>query len=135
MNQKDLLDNINSLSLKNMGAHLGIEFTAALEGELKASMPVDERTKQPYGVLHGGASAVLAETIGSVGSHMMVSEEGKRAFGIEINTQHLRPVLEGSVHGTAKIIHKGRTMHTWHIDIHDDKGKLISISKLIVAIR
>lgn len=135
MDQKEVLIQINSLSLKNMGQHLGIEFTHAEDGLLKANMPVNERTKQPYGVLHGGASAALAETVGSVGSHMIVQEEGKRAFGIEINTQHLRPVTEGKVHATAKIIQRAKTMHTWHIDIHDDRSKLISISKLIVAIR
>ena len=135
MDQKKILEQINSMSLKNMGQYLGIEFIHVEDGLLKATMPVDERTKQPYGVLHGGASAVLAETVGSVGSHLIVNEEGKRAFGIEINTQHLRPVTEGKVYATAKIIQHAKTMHTWQIDIHDDNSKLVSISKLIVAIK
>lgn len=135
MNKEEVLQKLNDLSKNTLGEHIGMTFTHVENGLLKGSVPVDQRTVQPYGILHGGVSAVLAETLGSIGSHMIAESEDKRAFGIEINSQHLRPVKEGSIHGTAKIIHKGKTIHTWHIDIHNDQGKLISISKLIVAIR
>ncbi len=133
--QEEILKKINDLSKNTLGEHIGMTFTHIEDGLLKGSVPVDNRTVQPYGVLHGGISAVLAETLGSVGSHLIAERENKRAFGIEINSQHLRPVKEGAVHGIAKIVHQGRTMHTWKIDIYNDSGKLISISKLIVAIR
>ncbi|MEM7162318.1 MAG: hotdog fold thioesterase [Bacteroidota bacterium] len=132
---KEALEKINSMSKNTLGEHIGLEFTHIENGLVKGKVPVDHRTVQPYGVLHGGISAVLAETLGSVGSHMLVLDKDQKAFGIEITSQHLRPVREGFIYGEARIIHQGKTMHTWQIDICNDQDKLISISKLIVAIR
>ena len=135
MEQDQLISDLMEFSKGSVIEHLGIRFTHAEAGLVKASMPVDHRTIQPYGVLHGGVSAVLAETLGSIGSHRLVEKEGKKAYGIEITTQHLRPVMSGEIHGSAKIIQQAKSIHTWSIDIHSDEGKLISISKLIVAIK
>ena len=97
-------------------------------------MPVDERTKQPYGLLHGGASCALAETIGSVGSHLVVDPDKLMCVGLEINANHLRSVKSGWVTATAKALHLGGSTHVWDIKIHDDNQKLICVSRLTVAI-
>jgi len=97
-------------------------------------MPVDGRTHQPYGLLHGGASVVLAETLGSVGSHMLVAESGRGAVGIEVNANHLRGVRSGQVHGEAKLVHKGGRLHVWSIELRDDEGGLVCTSRLTVMI-
>lgn len=115
--------------------HLGIEFTEAGEGYLLARMPVDGRTHQPFGILHGGASVVLAESLGSVASWMLLDDPAKqRAVGLEINANHLRSVREGWVYGRCTPIHTGRTTHVWDVRITDEQGKLVCISRLTVAI-
>ena len=113
---------------------LGLEITSVEDGLVKGKMPVDSRTHQPYGLLHGGASVVLAETLGSVGSHFLVEKSGKGAVGIEVNANHLRSVRSGFVYGTAKIVHKGGKLHVWSIDIKDDKDRLVCTSRLTVMI-
>jgi 1,4-dihydroxy-2-naphthoyl-CoA hydrolase len=125
---------IESFGYDNLGAHLGMEFSELGPDFLKARMPVDHRTRQPYGILHGGASVALAETLGSVASALVVDHTKFMCVGLEINANHLRSVKEGFVTGTSTPIHIGRTTHVWDIKLHDDRGKLICISRLTVAI-
>ena len=125
---------IESFGYDNLGAHLGMEFSELGPDFLKARMPVDHRTRQPYGILHGGASVALAETLGSVASALVVDHTKFMCVGLEINANHLRSVKEGFVTGTSTPIHIGRTTHVWDIKLHDDLGKLICISRLTVAI-
>lgn len=125
---------IESFGDNNLGSHLGMEFCELGPDFLKARMPVDHRTRQPYGILHGGASVALAETLGSVASALVVDHTKFMCVGLEINANHLRSVKEGFVTGTSTPIHIGRTTHVWDIKLHDDRGKLICISRLTVAI-
>lgn len=128
------LAHLDGLGANTMGEHLGIEWTEVGPDYIKARMPVDHRTKQPYGLLHGGASVALAETLGSVGAAMTVDPARYIAVGMEINANHVRSAREGYVTGTARPIHKGGTTQVWEIRIEDGKGKLICISRLTVAI-
>jgi 1,4-dihydroxy-2-naphthoyl-CoA hydrolase len=128
------LDDIKVGLYKGMVGHLGIEFEELGEDYLKASMPVDERTKQPYGILHGGASCVLAETLGSVASRLCLDPEKEYPVGIEINANHLRQVSSGRVTGIATPIRIGKSMHVWEIHITDDSGKLSAVSRLTVKV-
>ena len=113
---------------------LGIEFTAIGADFVEARMPVDERTMQPMGLLHGGASAALAETLGGAGAYLAVPA-GTICLGLEINANHLRPVPRGWVIGRATPIHIGRSTQVWNIAIRDEQGNLICISRLTVAVR
>jgi len=131
----------NKLSLAAMNAgfeqtlvrHLGIEVTEIGDDYVKAKMPVDQRTHQPFGLLHGGASVALAETMGSMAGQMCV-EPGHTILGVEINANHVRGVRDGYVHAIAKPLHLGRTTQVWDIRIHDDNDKLVCISRLTVAV-
>jgi 1,4-dihydroxy-2-naphthoyl-CoA hydrolase len=125
---------LQPLSDNTMGQHLGIEFTEVGEDFLKGRMPVDHRTRQPYGLLHGGASVALAETLGSVASAFVVDRRQYNAVGLEINANHLRGVREGFVTGIARPLHLGKTTHVWDIRIYDEKEKLVCVSRLTVAI-
>ena len=127
-------DMINPLSKNTMGEHLGIEVTRVGEDYLEGRMPVDHRTRQPYGLLHGGASVTLAETLGSVASAFVVDRSKYDCVGLEINANHLRSVREGSVTAIARPVHLGKTTHVWDIRIHDEREKLVCISRLTVAI-
>lgn len=118
----------------NMAEYIGLEFTELGPDFIKARIPVDHRTNQPYGILHGGASCVLAETLGSIGSAMVIDTEKFICVGLEINANHIRSATEGFVTGTATPIHIGRSTHVWDIRILDDQQKLICISRLTVAI-
>ena len=111
-----------------------MEFTEIGANFLKARMPVDNRTRQPYGLLHGGASVALAETLGSVASAFVIDRDRYYCVGLEINANHLRPVKEGYVYGTATPLHLGKTTHVWDIRIHDEREKLVCVSRLTVAI-
>jgi 1,4-dihydroxy-2-naphthoyl-CoA hydrolase len=133
-NKSVQLSDILSFGDDNMGAHLGMEFAELGPDFLKGRMPVDHRTKQPYGILHGGASVALAETLGSVASALVVDHAKFMCVGLEINANHLRSVKEGFVTGTCTPIHLGRTTHVWDIRLHDDRGRLTCISRLTVAI-
>lgn len=113
--------------------HLGIEFVEAGPNFLTARMPVDRRTLQPYGIMHGGASCALAETVGSIAANYCV-EIGWYCVGMEINTSHIKVVREGHVYGTAKPIHLGKSSQVWEILIKDDHGNLISINRLRMAV-
>ncbi|GAB4016949.1 hotdog fold thioesterase [Spirosoma migulaei] len=129
------LNALDFIHTDSLGKHLGIEFTEAGEGYLMARMPVDKRTQQPFGILHGGASVVLAETLGSVASWMLLDDPNtQRAVGLEINANHLRAVREGWVYGRCTPIHTGRTTHVWDIRITDEQGKLVCVSRLTVAV-
>ncbi|MFD2569561.1 hotdog fold thioesterase [Spirosoma soli] len=126
------LDFVHSASIVN---HLGIEFTEAGEGYLVGRMPVDQRTHQPFGILHGGASVVLAESLGSVASFMVLDDPTKqRAVGLEINANHIRSVRSGWVYGRCTPIHLGRTTHVWDIRITDEQDKLVCVSRITIAI-
>lgn len=128
------LDTLNGFSKNTMATHLDMKFVEIGADYLKMSMPVDHRTHQPYGLLHGGASAALAETVGSVASSLCVDTSKQSCLGIEINCNHLRGVKSGLVIATATNIHKGRSTHVWDIRIHDERDKLICISRLTVAV-
>ena len=117
-----------------IGEVLGIEIIEITDDCVKGKMPVDSRTHQPYGMLHGGASVVLAETLGSVGSHFLVKDDGKAAVGIEVNANHLKGIRKGWVYGEAKIVHRGGKLHVWSIDIKNESGDLICTSRLTVMI-
>src|ERR1700745_2952603 len=117
-----------------MGEHLAIEWTEVGENYLKARMPVDHRTNQPYGLLHGGASCALAETIGSVASAMVIDHSKLYCVGLEINANHIRGARNGFVTGIAKPLHLGNTTHVWDIKIYDENEKLVCVSRLTVAI-
>ncbi len=129
------------LSLEAMAAtardtavdHLGIEFVEVGEDFLRARVPVDRRTRQPYGLLHGGVSVVLAETLGSVGA-AFACPPGHRVVGLDINANHLRAVSAGWVTGTARPVHLGRTTQVWQIDLHDDRGRPTCVSRLTMAV-
>jgi 1,4-dihydroxy-2-naphthoyl-CoA hydrolase len=125
---------LQPLGKNTMGDHLGIEFTEVGEDFLKGRMPVDNRTRQPYGLLHGGASVALAETLGSVAAAFVVDRRSYNTVGLEINANHLRGVREGFVTGIARPLHLGKTTHVWEIRIHDERDKLVCISRLTVAI-
>ena len=133
--KKDLqLNDFVALSKGNMAEHLGIEWTELGADFLKARMPVDHRTNQPYGLLHGGASCVLAETIGSVASALVIDNSKSICVGLEINANHIRGVREGFVEGTVTPLHIGNSTHVWDIKIHDGRNKLVCVSRLTVAI-
>jgi 1,4-dihydroxy-2-naphthoyl-CoA hydrolase len=114
--------------------HIGIAFTEIGDDFLKAKMPVDHRTHQPFGLLHGGASVALAETMGSTGAFLCIDPRTHSAVGLEINANHIRGVRAGWVRGLAKPIHRGKTTHIWEIRITDDAEKLVCISRLTMAI-
>jgi 1,4-dihydroxy-2-naphthoyl-CoA hydrolase len=131
----DDLNKFRGIQPDNINKHLGIVFTEVGEDTLTATMPVDHRSVQPFGILHGGASCVLAETLGSVAAWMCIDTEKQRAVGLEIHAHHLRPVSEGKVTGVCKPLHRGKTMHLWQIDTFTDEGKMNCTVRLSVAIR
>ena len=118
----------------NLVTHLGIEFTEVGDDYLKARMPVDHRTHQPMGLLHGGASVALAETMGSTGAFLVVDQNQYNVVGLEINANHIRSVRSGFVIGTARPLHIGKTTQLWEIHITDEADKLVAISRLTIAI-
>lgn len=127
------LDAINAWSRDTAMAHLGIVFTELGDDYLRATMPVDARTHQPYGLLHGGASALLAETVGSTAG-LLSADDDEGCVGIEINANHLRAVRSGQVTATATPLHVGRQTQVWEIRIEDDAGRLVCISRLTLAV-
>ena len=113
--------------------HLGMEFLEVGDDFITARVPVDSRTKQPYGLLHGGVSVVLAETLGSCGAAYSCPE-GHRAVGLDINANHLRGATSGWVTGTTRPVHIGRSTQVWHIDLHNDAGELTCVSRITMAV-
>lgn len=129
------VEQMMSSGRKNMGHALGIEFELFSRSEMRASMPVDENTTQPFGILHGGASVALAETLASIGAYLNLDDDSKMAVGLEINANHIRPVrLGGTVTGSAKPIHRGKQTQVWETRIETDNGKLVSISRCTLAV-
>jgi len=128
------VDVINSRPKNHIGALLGIEFTEIGEDYIKATMPVDERTHQPFGILHGGASVVLAESLGSIASWLAIDPDKYMAVGLDVNANHLRAVKSGQVTGVCTPINIGGKIHVWDIKIYDDRGKMSCISRLTVAV-
>ncbi len=127
------LDQLNALSRNTLMEPLGIVFTELGADYLSATMPVDARTHQPYGLLHGGASAALAETLGSTAAGLCVGED-EGVVGIEINANHLRGARAGVVTGTARPLHVGRSTQVWEMKIENDAGELVCISRLTLAV-
>jgi len=127
------LDELNALSHDTAMVPLGIVFTELGPDYLRGTMPVDARTRQPYGLLHGGASVLLAETLGSTAAGLCVGED-EGVVGIEINGNHLAGVREGLVTGTARALHVGRSTQVWEIRIEDERGRLACVSRLTLAV-
>jgi 1,4-dihydroxy-2-naphthoyl-CoA hydrolase len=128
------LDALTSLGEASMPGHLGIRFTARGEDWLEATMPVDRRTHQPFGRLHGGASVALAETVASMAGAMTVDPMHKVVVGLEINANHIRPVRDGLVTARASAEAIGRTTQIWTIRITDERGKLVCLSRITLAV-
>lgn len=125
-----ILENCSKWSQNTLMQTLEIEYIDAGEDFLTAKMPVNSRVHQPMGLLHGGASVALAESVGSAASIMFINPDIEEVRGIEISANHLKSKREGTVYGTARIIHKGRMLHLWEIKITDEEGNLISLCKL-----
>jgi len=133
--KKDLvIEDCQYLEKDTMGEYLGIEWMEIGDDFIKARMPVDHRTKQPYGLLHGGASCVLSETVGSIASAMVVDHSKFICVGLEINANHVRSAREGYVTGVASPLHLGSNTHVWDIRIYDEIQKLVCVSRLTVAV-
>jgi 1,4-dihydroxy-2-naphthoyl-CoA hydrolase len=128
------LDELNGANRQTLIANLGIVFTAIGEDFIRGTMPVDARTVQPYGLLHGGASVALAETLGSMGAAMCVDAAEYQCVGQEINANHVRAARSGLVTGTARPVHIGGRTHVWSIEILNDAGQLVCISRITMAI-
>jgi len=128
------LNEVNSFSQNTLLSHLNIEFINIGNDYLEAKMPVNHKTTQPMGILHGGATVALAESIGSVGSNMLIDVKTEYAVGLTINANHVGSVRANYVIGKGTIIHKGRSTHVWNIEVRDNNEKLISICRLTVMI-
>jgi 1,4-dihydroxy-2-naphthoyl-CoA hydrolase len=127
-------EKLNAFSANTLVEHLGIQVTAVGEDFIEAKMPVDHRTHQPYGLLHGGASVALAETLGSVAAHCTVDDQNKYCVGLEINANHIKSVKSGFVTGVARPIHIGSRTHVWEIRITNESAELVCISRLTMAV-
>ena len=132
--QDTSLEHLNGWSRNTLMEALGIRLTAVGDDWLQGTLPVDHRTHQPYGLLHGGASVALAETLGSTAAMLTLDAEKERAVGLDINANHVRGVTSGSVTGTARPLHIGRSTQVWEIRIEDDAGRLVCISRLTMAV-
>ena len=133
-NKELTIEDFKSFGKGTMAEYIGIEWIEAGEDFLKARMPVDHRTNQPYGLLHGGASCTLAETIGSVASAMVVDHSKFVCVGLEINANHIKGVRSGFVYGKATALHIGRTTQVWEIRITNEAGELVCISRITMAV-
>ncbi|RPE04545.1 hotdog fold thioesterase [Candidatus Pantoea deserta] len=127
------LEALNAMGERSLVAHLGIRFTAIGDDYLEAVMPVDARTHQPFGLLHGGASVVLAESMGSIAGYLC-TEEGKSVVGIEVNASHHRSISSGEVRGICRPVHIGSRNQVWQTEIRNARGQLLCSSRLTVAV-
>lgn len=127
------LDALNAMGKNNMVGLLDIRFERLGDDLLEVTMPVDDRTRQPFGLLHGGASVVLAESLGSVAGYLCTEGEQK-VVGVEVNANHLRPVREGRVRGVCRPLHVGRRNQVWQIEIFDERDRLCCVSRLTAAV-
>ncbi|HEX7341418.1 MAG TPA: hotdog fold thioesterase [Rhodanobacteraceae bacterium] len=128
------LDALNASNSNTLMQQLDIRFSAVGEDFLRATMPVDTRTHQPFGLLHGGASVALAETVGSTAALLTLDTERELALGLDINANHLRGVRTGTVTATARVMHLGRSTQVWEIRITDDDGNLVCVARLTMAV-
>ncbi|HNV29543.1 MAG TPA: hotdog fold thioesterase [Cyclobacteriaceae bacterium] len=128
------LESLNKFSLNTMVSHLGIEFTSIGEDHISAKMPVDHRTQQPLGLLHGGASVTLAETLGSLAATCCVDQNTQYCVGLDINANHVKSARSGYVYGTTKPIHIGKRTHVWEIRIVNEANELVCISRITMAV-
>lgn len=126
---------LNEKFNNNMTQFLGIEYTEMGDDYIKGKMPVNEKTKQPLGYLHGGASVVFAESLGSIASNVIVDSKEHICFGMEINANHIRSVQSGFIYGHAVLLHQGKTSHIWDIKITNEEGELVCVSRLTVAVK
>jgi 1,4-dihydroxy-2-naphthoyl-CoA hydrolase len=127
-------EQLNQSTKDTMLEHLGIEFLEIGEDFIKARMPVDHRTVQPFGLLHGGASATLAESLGSVAANLCLEDGQNACVGLEINANHIRPATGGYVYGVTRPVHIGKATQVWEIHIYDEAEKLVCISRLTLAV-
>lgn len=128
------LESLNNFSSKTLVSHLGIKFTASGDDFLEGTMPVDDRTVQPYRLLHGGASCVLAESLGSIAASFCIDTNDYMAVGQHIEATHIRSVTRGEVRGRARAVHLGKSSQVWRIEIFNEDGKLVCDSKIVMAI-
>lgn len=128
------VEQLNAAGADSLGGTLGIELTEIGEDYLRGTLPVDARTRQPFGLLHGGASVALAESLGSLACWLCLPDDGTLAVGLEVNANHLRAKREGVVTGTARPLHRGRSIQVWEIRIEDEDGALVCISRLTMAV-
>jgi 1,4-dihydroxy-2-naphthoyl-CoA hydrolase len=128
------IDEVRKACVGMLSPHLGIEYTEFGDDYLRGTMPVEPRTRQPMGYLHGGASVAFAETLGSVAANLVVDPARFRCLGQEINANHLRPVTDGLVIGTARPIHVGARSQVWGIEIRDPRERLVCVSRLTIAV-
>ncbi len=126
---------INNFNTNTMVSHLGIEITEIGNDSIKAKMPVDHRTRQPMGLLHGGASVALSESIGSMASWLVSGDAGKSIVGIEVNANHLKSAKEGFVYSITRPVRLGGTIHVWNTEIVNEQGELVCVSRLTVMVR
>jgi 1,4-dihydroxy-2-naphthoyl-CoA hydrolase len=128
------LEQLNQLSTNTLAANIGIEFTEIGTDYLTAKMPVDHRTRQPFGLLHGGASVALAETLGSVAAHCCIDPKLQYCVGLEINANHIKSAKSGFVFGTTRAIHVGKKTQVWEIKIVNEQNELVCISRITMAV-
>ena len=129
------LESLNQQYPDTASHHVGIEYVDFGSDHLTARMPVNEKTRQPYGILHGGASCLLAETVGSHASALCIDPEQEYCVGLEINANHIRPATQGHVYATARPIHLGKSTHVWDIRIQDDADKLVCVARLTMMVK
>lgn len=132
--QPAVLEHINRLAEGTADEHLGVRVTEIGDDYLRGTVPVDERTRQPFGLLHGGVSVVLAESLGSIGANLCVDTRKRMCVGLDINANHLRPAREGIVTGTARPFRIGRTTQVWGIELRDEREQLTCVARLTVAV-
>lgn len=134
MNTKTNIEFLQKFSKNTLMETLGIEYTEIGKDFICAKMPVDKRTHQPLGILHGGASASLIETLGSIGSYVLINPKTHFAAGLELNINHIKSVKTGFVYGKAKIVHQGRKTHIWQVDITNEDEKLVATGRLTMFV-
>jgi 1,4-dihydroxy-2-naphthoyl-CoA hydrolase len=132
--QRIALDQVNAMFKNTLGETLGLRITEIGDDYLRGTLPVDSRTHQPYGLLHGGASVALAETLGSLAGMLTLDPSVEAAVGLDINANHVRGVKSGVVTGTARAVHLGRSTQVWEIRIEDEQGKLVCLSRITLAV-
>ena len=133
--RRKTLAEMNAWGAGTAVSHLGIEVIEFGEDFIRATMPVDARTRQPFGLLHGGASVLLAETLGSMAANLCLEDASRQAVGVEINANHVRAVTDGLVTGTARPLHIGRALQVWEIRVDNAAGQLVCIARLSLMVK